>query len=65
VYEDEHEELEDLHAAEIEEQQMLLADMEAKIANLESSQRISQTVVREVPLLSDSQRAKLAEVLKE
>ena len=55
-------ELEELHAAEIEEQLMLLADMQAKIMNLETEldrAQPPQTIIQQVPALSDEQRQAL------
>ena len=55
---------EDMHAAEIEEQQMLIADLAAKYENLAAAEPQTQTIERTivVPKLSESQRTALAEV---
>jgi hypothetical protein len=56
-------ELEELHAAELEEQQMLLADLEAKIMNLQQPQ--VRTIIQEKERFTPEQAAKLREVVKE
>lgn len=56
--------VEDLHAAEIEEYQMLVADMQASYENLTAAepQVVERTVVQEVERFTDDQRVRLAEI---
>jgi hypothetical protein len=52
-------ELEELVAAELEDYQMLVSDMQAKIANLDNYEPVQRTIVQQIPVLTESQRSQL------